>query len=226
MVHLQRNQFKNNQISFKMNKRSLLNMLVAGLFCIALFTQCGETKKAAEDTAKTGAEMADEAADKAGDMANEAADKAGDMAEDMKDTANEALDEMDSKAGELSFEAGSWASNLLQGVNSGSSMVFTLDQIPFEGEELSAEGTQQLDNLAAILKANPDWNAEIQGHTSKAQKVGNGGVRAKWVQTKLVVGRGVPNKQLSSKGYGTDNLLPDVPEDDDKQKRITVSISK
>lgn len=210
-----------------MNKKNLLSILAMGLFCVAIFTQCGEVKKGAEETANTATDMADEAADKAGDMADKAAETAGDMADEAGDMAKETMNEMDSKAGDLSFEAGSWADGVLQGVNSGSTMVFTLDQIPFEGEEISAAGKEQLDNLAAILKANPEWNAEIQGHTAApTKKLANGFARAKWVQTKLVIGRGVKNKQLTAKGYGAENLLPGVPEEDEKHKRVTVAISK
>jgi len=210
-----------------MNKTKLFSILSACVLCVAIFSQCGEAKKSIDDTANKTTNMVDEAGKKAGDMVDEAGKKAGDMANDMKDKAKETMNEMDSKAGDLSFEAGSWADGVLQGMNSGSTTVFTLDQVPYEGEEISAAGKEQLDNLAANLKANPDWTAEIQGHTaSPAKKLANGGGRAKWVQTKLVLGRGVKNKQLTSKGYGDEKLLPGIPAEDDKHKRVTVAISK
>ncbi len=207
-----------------MNKINLLSILAACFFCVAIFSQCGEAKKSADHAADKTSSMADKTAEKAGKMADETSKKAGKMADDMKDAANKTLDEMDSKAGELSFEAGSWADGVLKGINSGTNTVFTLDQVPYEGEQIPAAGQEQLDNLADILKANPDWKAEIQGHQVANTKK-TGGLRAKFVQGKLVF-RGVKNKQLTSKGYGSQMLLTDIPAEDDRQKRVTVKISK
>jgi|GEM_PF-3397074 len=208
-----------------MIKTRLLSILATGIFCVAIFTQCGEVKKGAENAADKTKEMAGDAADATKKMAGDAADATKKMADKTVEAGKDAVNAIDSKVGDLSFEAGSWADKLVKGMTSGSSTNFTLDQVPYEGEEISAAGKEQLDNLASILKENEGWAAEIQGHTTGTQKVGNGGMRAKWVQAKLMA-RGVKNKQLSSKGYGADNLLSGLPEDDDKHKRITVELSK
>ncbi len=202
----------------------LLSTLFVAFLTVAMFTQCGEAKKGAENVADKTGEMVDDATDKAGEMVDKAGEKAGEMVDEAKKT-TEGLTEMDSKEGSLSFEQGSWAYSVLQGINAGNTTTFTLDQVPYEGEELSEAGAQQLDQLAEILKANPNWKAEIQGHTAEGV-TGNGGIRAKWVQTKLVLGRGVKNKQLSSKGYGSEKTLSGLEPTDEKNKRITIELTK
>ncbi len=203
------------------NQTKLLSTLIMGLFLTTVFTQCGDAKKTADNVGDKTQQVADNAAKTVTDAAN----KTGEMVDDAAKTAED-MAKMDSKDGSLSFEQGSWAYNVLHGINSGNTTVFTLDQIPFEGEELSDAGAAQLDNLADILKANPGWNIEIQGHTaSPAKKLANGIGRAKWVQLKMNT-RGITGKQISAKGYGDDKLIAGIDPTDEKNRRITIALNK
>lgn len=109
----------------------------------------------------------------------------------------------------------------------------TLDAINWEGEELSAEGRAQLDMIAGLLEANPNLKAEIQGHTAKkgtaledkAAKAASG-VRAAWTKAKLVIGHEAAAKNLTTKGYGSERPIDGIDPTDDRQKRITIELSK
>jgi len=201
--------------------KNLLPVLVAVL-SMALFTQCDEAKKAGNETVKATKDLANDTKE----VVKDAVDTTKDAVDDVTDAANEAVDGMTAKAGDLSFEAGSWADGVLKGITSGNTTTFTLDQIPFEGEELSDAGKQQLDNLAEILKANPEWSIEVQGHTAApTKKLANGFARAKWVQLKMNT-RGITGKQISAKGYGAEDLLAGVAPESEEQKRITIALTK
>ncbi|MFT5227791.1 MAG: OOP family OmpA-OmpF porin [Urechidicola sp.] len=146
----------------------------------------------------------------------------------------EDIEAMDTKG--LGFVKGSWAYSLSGFLAHGNgSKTFTLDKIPFDGkddDEISAEGTAQLENLAKILNAYPNVNAEIQGHTAVAKNaIGRTGkkaaskARALWVQLKLKA-MGVAGSKLSSKGYADENLISSIAEDAEEQKRIVVKFDK
>jgi outer membrane protein OmpA-like peptidoglycan-associated protein len=143
------------------------------------------------------------------------------------------MEMMDSKGTDLGFAEGSWAWSLQDFMDNGSgTKTFILDKIPFEGEEISVEGNQQLDDLAALLKAHPDMMAEVQAHTPAADnaigrtaKKTASTARAAWVQLKLKT-RGVDGKQLSSKGYADEMLLENLDPKDEAQKRLAIVINK
>lgn len=140
---------------------------------------------------------------------------------------------MDSKGADLGFAEGSWAAGVQDFVNSGTgSKSFTLDQIAYEGEELSADGKKQLDDLAALLKSSGDLKAEVRCHSREAKnavgrktKKAATKVRALWVKEKIKA-RGVDGSQLSANGMADEELLDGVPGDDDAQRRITVMLTK
>lgn len=75
----------------------------------------------------------------------------------------------------------------------------------FNQSNLSASAEKNLDNLADVLKENPDTNIEIQGHTdSKGTDEYNMGLsvrRATAVATYLK-NRGVASGRVTTKGYG------------------------
>lgn len=111
-------------------------------------------------------------------------------------------------------------------------IVVDLDKIPFEGEELSAEGESQLDNLVTIHQVFPFLLIDVQAHTTEAAngvarqaKRTASKARAVWVATKLNF-KGIPSNKLSSSGMADDQLLPDYPGDDKRQKRIMAKITK
>jgi hypothetical protein len=111
-------------------------------------------------------------------------------------------------------------------------IVIALDKIPFEGEELSAEGESQLDNLVTIHQVFPYLLIDVQAHTTEAAngvarqtKRTASKARAVWVATKLSF-KGIPSNKLSSSGMADDLLLPDYSGDDKRQKRIMAKITK
>ena len=119
-------------------------------------------------------------------------------------------------------------------IASGTGMkTITLNAISWEDEEISAEGRAQLDAIAALLEANPNLKAEIQGHTPRkgskmeesAAKVASK-TRALWTKGKLVIGHDAVAKNLTTKGYGSDKPLEGIDPADDRQKRIVIELSK
>lgn len=75
----------------------------------------------------------------------------------------------------------------------------------FDRSDLSASAEKNLNNLADVLKENPDTNIEIQGHTdSKGSDSYNEGLsqrRASAVSNYLKT-RGVGGGRITTKGYG------------------------
>ncbi len=106
---------------------------------------------------------------------------------------------------------------------------FTLDALAAgEGKgELSPEAKLQLSSIADILAANPELKAEIQAHGPdklgiKPKTV----VKAGWVKTKLVLFKDFKAGQLTSKGYGSEKLLPGIDAKADAQKRVVIALTK
>lgn len=205
---------------------------MAGILAVSMtfFASCGsdaETKanETMNDAGDAAQEMVDDAADAMEDVANDAAETMEEVAEDMEG--------MDSIDADMNFAEGSVEASLNDFINNGTgTQSFVLDKVPFEGEEISAEGKQQLDNVAELLKAHPELKCEIQGHTTKAKnavgataKKTASGARALWVKTKLSF-RGVDKDQLESNGYGDEQLLEGVDPEDESQKRLVLVMTK
>lgn len=197
---------------------------------ITFFSSCGsDAEKAVKDGAEEAGDAAQELVDEAGDAMQDTADEAGDMADDMKEN----MESMESMDADMTFAEGSAEATLADFIANGTgTTTIVLDKIPFEGEELSAEGKEQLDHIAEILKAHPDLKCEIQGHTTKAKnavgattKKTASGVRALWVKTKLSL-RGVDGDQLESNGYGDEQPMPSVDPEDESQKRLALVMTK
>lgn len=104
--------------------------------------------------------------------------------------------------------------------------------MPYEGEELPAEATLQLENLAEIANSFPYINMEIQAHSSKAKngasriakKTGTK-ARAVWVSTKLNL-KGIESSRLSSSGMADKQLLEGIDPEDKAHKRIMAVLTK
>ena len=196
------------------------------IICLAVLWQCSGETKSAGDAIAEGAENVEVMADDAADVTGDAVDAAG-------EAVDEAVQGTMTSDGERSFAKGTWAWELQDYLSNGSGeKTFTLDKLPPEGEEVSAEGKEQLDNLADLLKAYPDLAVEIQGHSrvgdgaaeNTANQVSSKG-RAVWVQTKLAT-RGVSGKQMSAKGIGGKEPMEGVDSKDISQRRITVKFTK
>ena len=195
----------------------LIPLSLITLICLAVLWQCSSETKTAED-----------AVDKA---MTETMDTMEEVAQDAEAAANEVSTEMEETAsdGELQFDEGSWAWTIQEYLNTGNGeKSFTLDKVPYEGDEISAEGKQQLDNLAALLKAYPDMNVLVKGHSrmgdnavEKTTNKATSKARALWVQAKLS-NRGVSGSQMKAKGIGGDELLEGVDGKDMSQRRISI----
>jgi outer membrane protein OmpA-like peptidoglycan-associated protein len=199
-----------------------LALVAAGMFTLSA---CGDGGHDHEDHADDAAGHIENAADHAEEIVEDAVE----TVEAETDSLRNDMDEMSSLNANLNFAEKDLMSFITDGTGT---KTFVLDKIPFEGEDLSAEGSEQLDHLAEIFKANPDLTAEIQGHTPEAKNaVGRtakktaSAARAAWVKTKLVF-RGVEGKQLNAKGYGDEELLEGIAPDADEQKRLVIALTK
>jgi len=111
---------------------------------------------------------------------------------------------------------------------SGSSSVINFGSVSQDGKALSASARAQLDQIAAIMKANPNMSIEVRGHNKDhGNKVQNGSaraaskVRAKLVEAHLVT-KGIGASRIKTKSLGHDEVLGGVAGTDDRQKRITI----
>jgi outer membrane protein OmpA-like peptidoglycan-associated protein len=200
-----------------LTKSLMAIMLIWGT---AIFTSCG-SDDAGADAEKSAEQIA-------ADLETELAEAAEEAAAELE-RERLRLEEM-AKLDSESVGSGNLSASLAL-LSASKGQVMILDKIPFEGEDLSDDAKAQLDELAEYLKANPELKMEIQGHTTKAKNaVGKASkktatsVRAVWVKAKLTM-RGVPSDQLDSNGYGDEELLPNVAEDDASQKRIAVAMN-
>lgn len=157
----------------------------------------------------------------------------GDATGTDKDTATD-MEAMDNKGTDLGFAEGSWGWSLQDYMNNGSaeSQSFTLNEVAYEGDDLSDLGKQQLDDLATFLKAHPDNGIVLRCHSRKANNAAGRGTkmvstkaRALWVQEKLKA-RGADGKQIDAKGVADSYLLDGVDGKDDSQNRITIEVKK
>lgn len=144
------------------------------------------------------------------------------------------MDAMESKGTDLGFEEGSWGWSLQDFMNNGTaeSQTFTLDQVAYEGDDLSDLGSKQLDDLATFLKANPENGIVLRCHSreannaaGRAAKMAGTKARALWVQEKLKA-RGADGKQIDAKGVADSYLLEGLDGKDDAQNRITIEVKR
>ena len=210
--------------------KTFLTAFIAG--AVAL-TSCGDNHDHSTDGADT------EVSDMGDDMHNAAEkvkDAAGNVVEEVKETAGEIREDLEGLQpvlADMVFNEGTVEYSIKGWMENGTGeQTFVLDKVPLDGEEVSAEGKEQLDKLAALLKAYPDVKCEIQAHTPKAKnavgattKKAWSSTRAFWVKTKLTV-RGVDGGQLDANGYGDEQLLPNLDPMDDNQRRIALKLSK
>lgn len=160
------------------------------------------------------------------------------VADKMEATADEATEAVEEVSDAVTFTEGSWGYGVQSFLNTegAGEQTFKLDQLVLsddEGDdELSDAATKQLDELAALLKANPAVNAEVQGHSreannavGKAAKKGWSKAKAFFVRKKLIA-LGVSEDQLRHEGYGDQNLITGVDGKDASQNRIEVKLAK
>ncbi len=205
-------------------QRSLIAICVGGF--LIMLASCGGESNADHGTVI-------ENAQDAGLAVEEVVENAGDAIDEAAAEVREDMESMSTLPADMIFVEGSVEYSIKDFIENGTGeQVFILDKIPLEGEEVSVEGNEQLDKLAALLKANPEVMCEVQAHTPKAKNaVGAAGkktwskARAMWVKAKLNL-RGADGDQLTAKGYGDEQLLADLDPEADEQKRIALLLKK
>jgi hypothetical protein len=213
----------NQTKTFVFLQRSLVAMCVGGF--LVLLASCGGESHDHDHDGDDHGTVIENAAD-AGLAVEE-------IVEDAAEEVREDMESMSSLPADMIFVEGSVEYSIKDFIENGTGeQVFVLDKIPLEGEEVSLEGNEQLDKLAALLKANPEVMCEVQAHTPKAKNaVGAAGkktwskARAMWVKAKLNV-RGADGDQLTTQGYGDEQLLADLDPEADGQKRISLLLKK
>lgn len=110
---------------------------------------------------------------------------------------------------------------------------FTLDRLYFEtgGSNLKAESYDQLDRIAAIMKAYPAVNLKIGGYTdntgSEDVNMALSQLRAETAMAELV-SRGVAANRMEAEGYGPQHPVcaaNDTPECRAKNRRIDIRVT-
>lgn len=192
-----------------------------------------------EKVAGGAADMAGKAADVAGDAAKGAAGAVGDAAGAVGDAvggAFGAINEAGKKALDaVKFGAGSVGSQMMDFVKSGAkgTKTFSLKNANFAtgSAALSAESVQEVDNLAAVLKAYTALKISVDGYTDSS---GNADAnktlsqkRADSVKARLLQ-KGIEAARITAMGYGAANPIAsnDTAEGKAKNRRIEVKIVK
>ncbi|WP_397362695.1 OmpA family protein [Olleya sp. R77988] len=137
---------------------------------------------------------------------------------------------------ELSIPEGGFEDNFLSYIKDGkfeAGKYYAFDRLYFNtgSDALDANSMNQIDNVAAIMKAYPKVNILFRGHTDNTGSVeGNNTLsasRALSVKNKLVE-KGIDGSRISTKGMGSVEPIGDnaTPEGRAKNRRIDVSIAK
>ncbi len=231
----------------------LLKWLLIGLAALAalwyfgLRTGCDAVDGAADKVGETTSGLVEGATDvagKAGEMVKDGAEAAGDMVKDgaeaVGDAAGAVVDgaaDLANKALEgITFAAGSVGAKMKDLFASGEDIVgqsiaFSNMKFPTGSAAIDAGSMDEVNNLAALLKAYPKYNVEVGGHTDNTGQadanMALSKARAESVKTALVAA-GVSADRISAKGYGS--TMPtasnDTKEGQAANRRIEVTITK
>jgi len=136
----------------------------------------------------------------------------------------------------LSIPEGGFESNFLAFLKDGkmeAGKYYAFDRLYFNtgSSALSEDSVNQIENVAAIMKAYPDVKVLLRGHTDNTGSVeGNNKLsasRALAVKNTLVA-KGIDASRLSTKGMGSAEPIAgnDTPEGRQKNRRIDVSVVK
>lgn len=219
----------------KFNWTWLLLLLAALiLLWLLLGRGCNRTKEKVEDAATEMVNDIDQAAADIKESIKGALNDAGDWVYDLGATIKKKL------ADGTEFEVGvnSVEYKLLEFIEDVNLPVdkttwFTLDRIYFEtgSSNLKAESKDQLDRLAAIMKAYPSVKLKIGGYTdntgSDVVNMALSSERAEAAKAELI-NRGVAEERLEAEGYGPQHpVCPanDTPECRAKNRRVDVRVT-
>lgn len=219
----------------KFNWTWLLLLLAALILLWLLFGRgCNRTKEKVEDAATEMVNDIDQAAADIKESIKGALNDAGDWVYDLGATIKKKL------ADGTEFEVGvnSVEYKLLEFIEDVNLPIdkttwFTLDRIYFEtgSSNLKAESKDQLDRLAAIMKAYPSVRLKIGGYTdntgSDVVNMALSSERAEAAKAELI-NRGVAEERLEAEGYGPQHpVCPanDTPECRAKNRRVDVRVT-
>jgi len=219
----------------KFNWTWLLLLLAALILLWLLFGRgCNRTKEKVEDAATEMVNDIDQAAADIKESIKGALNDAGDWVYDLGATIKKKL------ADGTEFEVGvnSVEYKLLEFIEDVNLPIdkttwFTLDRIYFEtgSSNLKAESKDQLDRLAAIMKAYPSVKLKIGGYTdntgSDVVNMALSSERAEAAKAELI-NRGVAEERLEAEGYGPQHpVCPanDTPECRAKNRRVDVRVT-
>ncbi len=209
-------------------------IIVLGLLGWLLKTQaCSGTGIGAIDkAAETVASATESVVEGAGDMVKDGAK----MVSQGVTAAFNTVDEAAKKALDgITFAAGSVGEKMMAFINGGAKEgdgLFRFENLTFQtGSAAFTEGSgQEVDNLAAILKAYPDVTIEVQGHTDNtgdaAQNKALSQARAEAVKARLVT-QGIAPGRISAAGYGQEMPVAsnDTEEGRQQNRRVEVKIT-
>lgn len=213
----------------------------------------------AGDAAGAAGDMAKGAAGMAGDMAKGAAEMAGDAAGMAKDAGAAVAGGVGAVAGaagdtaaamadkvklakyslptgeNIEIAEGSFTSKFAEYLSSapaGEVKSFDFDQVNFQtgSANLTDTSMRQVNNLAAILKAYPNVNIEIQGHTDNT---GNAAANKTLSQSRAnsvrqtLVGKGIDAGRVTAVGYGQESPIAsnDTDEGRAQNRRVSVAVT-
>lgn len=190
---------------------------------------------AMETTKNAAGAVADGAANAAGAVADGAANAAGAVS-DMATAAFAKVDEAAKAAlDKITFTAGSAGSQMMDYIKGGfkGDGSFRFNNVNFAtgSAQLTADSASEIDNLAAILKAYPAVNVEIQGYTDNtgdaAANKTLSQARAASVLGRLI-GQGIDGSRVKAVGFGADNPVADngTEEGRAQNRRIEVKLVK
>lgn len=189
----------------------------------------------ADGAADAAGAVADGAAGAAGAVADGAIDAAGAVVEGIGDIFGRINEAGKAALDQITFTTGSIGDQMTKYIDGGfkGTPNFRFNNVTFEtgSATITKESTQEIDNLAAIMKAYPALNVSVSGYTDNTgdatKNVQLSQARANSVAARLI-GMGIAAQRITKKGFGAANPVAsnDTPEGREQNRRIELSIIK
>lgn len=189
-----------------------------------------------KDGVSTVADVAKDGANAAADIAKDGANAVVDGAKSVGKGISKAFSKVNQEAkailDKITFTAGSAGDQMSNYIKNGEGeAIFRFKNLKFNtgSAALDAKSVQEIDDIAAILKAYEGVNVEVQGYTDNtgdaAKNVALSKARAEAVKAALGV-RGIDASRVSAQGFGSANPLTtnDTPEGRAENRRIEVKV--
>jgi len=217
-------------------KAALPLLLIAGLAWWFLGKGGADQMKDAANTAVESTKGAAGAvADAAGDAGTAVADAAGSVADFASDAFATVNDEAKALLDKITFTTGSAGSQMMDYIKGGfkGDSTFKFQNVNFAtgSAKLTPASTQEIDNLAAILKAYPSVNVQIHGHTDNTGDAAKNKVLSQARATSVLgrlMGQGIEASRIKAMGFGADNPVADNATEEGRaaNRRIEVKLVK